>query len=414
MGIFHFLLGTAAQTVAEVETDSSAESISEHVPTLLEPVVSFWAPLHEFMVMLGDWFMQQRFRLLVFFAGLVLSFLLAALISWIIRKIVQILAARTKSEIDNKLIDGLHAPIMLLLISSGVICSVAVLDMPQMLDDGLRRVYFATATLSIVWGVLRVIGVLDEHFKKIAASTSNNLDNLLIDLLRRVAKFAIWIIAALFIAQNIFKLNVSALLAGAGVAGLAVAFAAQNTVANIFGAITLILDKPFGIGDRVKLNDGTMGMVEAVGLRSTRLRSLDGSVWYVPNRQMADSSLENFAKRENLKYMFEIGLIYGTPAEKMRRAVELLHEILDNDPHFDMEELPPRIYFTDFKDWSLNITVIVWFQTQDWFEMQTMRHELNLTILERFNAEGLEFAFPTSTQYLTGDAQSPIVVKQLG
>ena len=95
----------------------------------------------------------------------------------------------------------------------------------------------------------------------------------------------------------------------------------------------------------------------------------------------------------------------------MRRALAILHEILDNHPMFDMEEMPPRIYFTELRDWSLNISVIVWFQTQDWFAMQAARQEINLQILERFNAEGLSFAFPSTTNYLTADSAGPVEIK---
>ncbi len=377
---------------------------------LPQKAVSFLEPLRESVARVLEWFVDQRFQLLAMLIGLVITAVVMAATSWILRRLLPALMKKTGARLDHSLTIRLHLPVMMLLGATGVMISLQAPALPPAIAGWLPRCYYAIIAVIVFWGVLRVIGVLDTYFKEIAAKTANSLDDLLIDLIRRVVKAAVWIIAIIFIAQNIFNLNVSALLAGAGIAGLAVAFAAQNTLANIFGAVTLILDKPFKVGDRVEMGT-TSGTVEAVGLRSTRLRSLDGTVWYVPNRQMADSTLLNYAQRPNLKYAFDIGLIYGTTPEQMRRAMAILHEILDNHPMFDMETLPPRIYFTELRDWSLNINVIVWFQTQDWFAMQEARQEINLQILERFNAEGLSFAFPSTTNYLTADSAGPVNVK---
>ncbi len=366
-------------------------------------------PLRKIFEDIIAFFVDQQVAFVVFGFGMLCTVAAVFLISFLTTRVVLMLTAKTKTDLDDRIVQQLHTPLRLLVLVTGVILSLRVIKMPLAVADFLPRLYYATATLILVWGLLRVIGVLDGYFKALAAKTGSTLDDLLIDLMRRVSKAAVWVIAVIFIAQNIFKLNVSALLAGAGVLGLAVAFAAQNTIANIFGAITLILDKPFKIGDRVEVA-GSAGMVEAIGLRSTRLRTLDGTLWYVPNREMADSKLLNHAKRPNIKYAFDLGLVYDTTPEQMKHAVAILHEILDNHPLFDMEKQPPRIYFTDFKEYSLNISVIVWFQTVDFFAMQDARHAINLAILERFNAEGLSFAFPSRTNYLVntnhGEGQS--------
>lgn len=369
--------------------------------SLFAAVETGFAPVREFVDMLFKELAERRLELLIFAIGMLVTLLVVAITKYLIQIIVRHLTSRTRTDLDDRLILQLNAPLQWLIFATGTMLSVGALRLPETIAHYLPRCYYAVMTLLLVWGLMRFIGVLDGYFKNIARANNSSLDDLLIDLLRRIAKAAIWIFAVIFIAQNIFKLNVSALLAGAGVVGLAVAFAAQNTIANIFGAITLILDKPFKVGDRIEVA-GSNGMVEAIGLRSTRLRSLDGTVWYVPNREMADSKLLNFAQRPNFKYAFEIGLVYSTTPAQMRRATEILNEILNGHELMDMQEQPPRIYFTDFKDFSLAISVIVWFQTQDYFEMQQARHLINLQILERFNAEGLSFAFPTTTNYLVG------------
>lgn len=263
---------------------------------------------------------------------------------------------------------------------------------------------------ALVWGLLRLVDYANDHFKFSAQNDHNPFNGLLFDLLRRFSKAIIWVIAVLFAAQNVLNFDIAALLAGAGVAGLAIAFAAQNTIANFFGAITLIMDRPFTEGDRVKIGDKE-GLIETVGLRSTLIRSLSGTLIAVPNREMAESAIENVTRRPNFKHIFNLRLVYSTSPEKMDRALALLHEILDGNPMFDMANSPPRIAFSELKDWSLNVTAIVWFQTTDYFVYLAELSRINSMILRRFHEEGLEFAFPSTTNYLAGDSSRPVKVQ---
>lgn len=168
----------------------------------------------------------------------------------------------------------------------------------------------------------------------------------------------------------------------------------------------LIIDKPFGVGDFIKL-DTFSGTVERVGLRSTAIRTLDGNLITIPNKNAAGVPVENVSMRSNIKKILNLGLTYDTSPEKMRRAIEILHEIFDN--HEGMApELPPKINFTEFKDFSLNIQVIVWYHPNDFMKSLEWMTEKNLEILDRFNAEGLDFAFPSNTTYLAYDAKRRI------
>lgn len=380
------------------------------VKLLFGTVPVLFRPLQRLGEDFSEWVTANQSNLILMAVGIAVTFVIAAILGWIFDRILKRFAGGQRAgNLDNSVIGAVRKPLIALILLSGIFGSISLLRGQHEFLRGIVRIYYALAILIIVWGALRVLNVISAGLKRIADKTGNTFDNLLIDLMRRVAKVTIWTIALLFIAQNIFQLNVSAMLAGAGVIGLAVAFAAQNTIANIFGAVTLILDKPFTVGDRVIIGDRD-GIVENVGLRSTRLRALDGTLWVIPNKEMSDASIQNFSRRPNFKQFFELGLVYSTPPEKMARAVELLHEILDGHRLFDMEKLPPRVYFTDFKDWSLNIMVIVWFQTLDYFEMMTEKEKLNLEILRRFNAEGLEFAFPSHTAYLAGDPAHPVAL----
>ena len=153
------------------------------------------------------------------------------------------------------------------------------------------------------------------------------------------------------------------------------------------------------IGQRIQVGDKS-GTVEAIGLRSTRLRTLDGTVWSIPNRTMTDTAILNFSTRPNFKHTFTLTLTYRTSADQLRRGKELLHAILDGHPLFDMEKQPPRITFSEMADCSLNLQVLCWFQTTDFLAFTRAKEEISFRILEEFNREGLDFAFPSQSIYI--------------
>ena len=359
-----------------------------------------------------DWVQEQAGELLFFLVGVAISFGVVYLLSLLIRKLF-ILRWKEKERFNflRRLHAAFHRPTACFLCCLGIFLSAQPLlkVMPRIYSVVWLRLLLAALAICTIWGIFRLIGLLDEFFQRRAERTpGRHMDSLLIDLIRKTVKVVVTVIAVFFVAQNIFELNITSLLAGAGVVGLAIAFAAQETIANVFGSIMIILDKPFAVGERVKIG-AIDGSVESVGLRSTEVRSLDGNLFSVPNRQVADGVIENISRRPNIKYPFSIALTYDTPPEKMEEACKILHEILDSHPGFDTARQPPLVFFTDYKDWSLNISVIVWFNTRDFLLSQKWKHEINLEILRRFNAAKLKFARPASTAFLAGDPDYPPV-----
>lgn len=358
-----------------------------------------------------EWIQDQTGELLFFFIGTAVSFGVIYLLSFLIRRfLIGRWEEKERFNFLRRLHTAFHRPAACFLCCLGIFLSAQPLlkVMPRIYSVVWLRLLLAALAICAIWGIFRLISLLDEFFQRRAERTpGRHMDSLLIDLIRKTVKVVVILIASLFILQNIFNLNITSLLAGAGVAGLAIAFAAQETIANVFGSIMIVLDRPFSVGDRVKIGS-VDGSVEAVGLRSTQVRSLDGHLFCVPNRQVADGTIENISRRPTIKCPFSIGLTYDTTPEKMEEACRILHEILDGHPGFNMETQPPIIAFTDYKDWSLNISVIVWFQTLDYLQFLRWKHEINLEILQRFNAAGLNFAFPTSTTFVAGDRNYPL------
>jgi MscS family membrane protein len=220
----------------------------------------------------------------------------------------------------------------------------------------------------------------------------------LLPFISKVAKTAIIIAAVVLTADNL-EIKITSLLAGLSVGGLALGLAAQDTVANLFGAVAIFLDKPFHIGDRIRV-EGVDGTVETIGLRSTAVRSADGHHVTIPNKLMGNAIITNITRRPTIKTEMNLGLTYDTPAEKVKRATLLLEEIFRANPRTgDL-----LITFNKFSDSALNLFVAhVWNGTDANLHATEMQ-VLNLQIKERFDAEKIEFAFPSQTIYLKGGA----------
>ena len=348
---------------------------------------------------LARWFDAEKEHLAICSALAALG-IIAALALWFVFSQLLSRVARKVSPTAETTMRELALPAALVALLTGLSLANKTVDFPGSLDLMLDKIFYAGFILCFVWGALRVIGAIDGHFAaRRLARADSGMDRLVSDLVRRSVKTVVWFVAVIFVAQNLFGFNVTALLTGAGVAGLAIAFAAQNTIANIFGAVSIVTDRIFKVGDFVDVG-GKRGTVEAVGFRSTKLRSLDGTLWNLPNRLVADAAIENISLRKNIKFAFTLNLVYSTTPEQMRLALEILGDILNSYPGFDHEKTPPRFSFTGFNASSLDLGVTVWFDTRDFKESQRMKQEINLAILERFNAAGLSFAYPSVTNYI--------------
>jgi MscS family membrane protein len=220
----------------------------------------------------------------------------------------------------------------------------------------------------------------------------------LVPLVRKSAKISLIVAAVLLTADNL-GVEIKTVLAGLSIGGLALGLAAQDTVANLFGAVAIFLDKPFHIGDRVKV-EGVEGTVETIGLRSTRVRNLEGHHVTIPNKTMGNAVIVNIARRPHIKTEMNIGLTYDTTAERVKRATAILDEIFRAHPQTgDLV-----VSFNKFNDSALNIFIAHFWNGTDQKAHFAVMQELNLQIKERFDAEKIEFAFPTQTIHLKTDA----------
>jgi MscS family membrane protein len=282
------------------------------------------------------------------------------------------------------------------------------------MSDFVKSIVITSIAILIICAigfvVYNLVDIVEIWLNRFSRKTKSKLDDMLVPLVIKSLRVTVIILVLLQVAQTLSDKPITSILAGLGVGGLAVALAAQDTIKNFFGSLVLFSDKPFEVGERITV-DGYDGPVEEVGFRSTRIRTLDGHMVTIPNGELANKTIHNIGKRPYIKRLMTVTVTYDTTPEKLQKALDILHEILDDHEGMD-PEFPPRIYFSDFASTSLDILVIYWYHPPDYWQFMEFNQKVNFKILEQFNNEGIDFAFPTQTVYVAGDPNRPFKVDQ--
>ncbi|MEX1012025.1 MAG: mechanosensitive ion channel domain-containing protein [Balneolaceae bacterium] len=259
--------------------------------------------------------------------------------------------------------------------------------------------------LSLGHFVYRQVDVLDAWLQGFARE-NNNVDDMLVPIIGKALRVTVTILVILQIAQTMSDQPITSILAGIGIGGLALGLAAQDTIRNFFGSLMIFADKPFDVGELINLED-KLGVIKEVGVRTTKITTLDGHMLTVPNGQLANTTIHNIGKRPFIRRVMNITITYDTSPEMVDRAVSLLKEILDNHEGMN-EEYPPRVYFNDMNSDSLNLIVFYWYFPPNYWQYMEFSEWVNREIFRRFNKEEIDFAFPTQTIHLAGDKKRPL------
>jgi len=331
------------------------------------------------------------------------------LLSWsvgamLLGKMTQLILAavgRQKSVGGKKMVQvtlkALGRPIPFLFVAIGLKIGLRQQFGPEpaaMVADSLSVLF----TFAITFFIYSLVDVLDYAITHFTSKTHTKLDDMMAPMVRKSLRIVIVILALVQVAQILSDKPITSILTGLGVGGLAVALAAQETIKNFFGSLVIFADKPFELGERIVVG-GHDGTIEEVGFRSTRIRTLDGHLVTVPNGELANQMIQNIGKRPYIKRVMNVAITYDTPPEKVQQAVDILKELLDNHEGMD-PEFPPRVFFNDFKDCSLNILAIYWYHPPAYWDFLAHAEKLNMELLRRYNEAGIEFAFPTQTLYV--------------
>ncbi len=344
------------------------------------------------------------------FAGIIFVILfLAKFLSLIVFRFLRSKAEKTSTELDNNILEAIETPIIWLFYVFGTYIALLFLGLKD--TDIPLKTFTTCATETLIavfstWLVLRLIDVFDIYLESILMreKSKRKKEILLLHffpLMKRALKFAVVLIALIVIIQN-WGYSVTSLVAGFGITGLAVGFAAKESIANVFGSVFIVADHVYKPGDWIMVdrtlnNVNVEGIVEDISLRSTKIRAFDNTLITIPNSEMANATVKNVSAHKKRRIYEFIDITYDTPAEKVELAVEICRKIVREHP--EMEEYQ-QIHFNQFGAHSLKIMLYIFTKTTDWGEYLRIRQEIFLNILREFNKHGIEFAFPTQTLYL--------------
>ncbi len=348
------------------------------------------APLRAQVLGIAIW--KVLTLLIVFFFGL----LLRKIFQYVVRSRLAPVAKRLGSKSVDHIVDVFAGPGSILVVS-GLLGVVH----PQLLlsESGERLISEVVRGLILVAVVLsayRLTDVIADQMSVRAESTESKLDDQLVPLVRRALKIIVIVSGILILLQN-FDVNVGSLVAGLGIGGVAIALAAKDTIANFFGSVMIFVDRPFQIGDWVRIGD-TEGIVEEVGFRSTRVRTFYNSLVTVPNAHFTEAAIDNMGLREYRRYSTVLNLTYDTTPEQMEAFVEGIRAIIVANPKSRKDYY--EIHFSNFGAHSLDVMVYIFFKVSSWTEELQERHNVLMEILRLASNLGVEFAFPTQTLHV--------------
>lgn len=329
-----------------------------------------------------------------FLISIIASIFIAKAFYWVSTKVIKVFTKKTQTRLDDLLIQVLEKPILFIIILSGLRLGFSQLSVSPSFDSTANSIFKVLYLLNTSWIIINFLdAIILNYITPVVSKTKSELDDHLVPILRRLIKAVIWLIILIMIIKN-FGFDVSALLTGVGLGGLAFALAAQDLLSNLFGGIAILSDKPFKIGDRIRVGQNE-GWVKEIGLRTTRITTLDGTELIIPNSDIAKTVLENISREKARKIRLNLSLVYSTPRKKLVEAERILRNIVKKNKSTDDDCV---VSFADFGESGLNIVLIYWIK--DVKRVLETKHEINMEIKERFEKAGIEFAFPTRTLYL--------------
>ncbi len=338
-------------------------------------------------------------RLALSFVLLVAAILTRKIVAVIIDVVARRVIARTHYKLDTLIAESFGRPVSWAAMLVVLYFAILPLGLPRSRESIVHDVFAGVAAVLVMAAVLRFIDGFVEYLKPKLGKTDTMLDRAIIPASRTALKILVVIVTFVWVLNN-FGYPVTSIVAGLGIGGLAVALAAQGTLANWFGAFMIFTDRPFAAGDHVEVGEWN-GFVEQVGLRSTRIRTLDGTVVTIPNSTVASGQINNWSRVIARRRDTTVGITYDTSPEKLREALEIAKDILTTTEGIRQDF---HVRFQEFADSSLTIRMIYWTLTTDRFEYLEIIERVNLALFDRYNAAGISFAFPTRTVYLRQEA----------
>jgi small-conductance mechanosensitive channel len=337
---------------------------------------------------LGNNVMEYSIFAIVF---AVILTLIWALKHFALKKIVKF-TKKTKSDFDDfivGIIEDIGWPLYILI---AMYIAVQLINTPDIIH---RVIYYLVLILGTYYVLMGIHHIIDYAIKvSIKKKDEKSEDSSSIYLLGKILKLALWIIGFLLIISNL-GYDITTLIAGLGIGGLAIAFALQNVLGDIFASFSIHLDKPFQEGDFIIVGDDK-GTVKHIGIKSTRIKTLEGQELVVSNKELTEARVHNYKKMKKRRVSFKIGVTYQTPLAKMKKIPGIMKKIIDRQEHSTSD----RVHFREFGDYALIFEVVFFMEKSDFVVYMDTRQAINLEMMAAFQKEKIEFAYPTQTLFL--------------
>ncbi len=338
----------------------------------------------------------------MFFVMLLGTFVLRKIVLGIYKRWFLRAAEKTSWEFDDKLIPAMAGPIGAMAYVVGFFLSVSVLSLSPSVDVVILRVFQASTMTVLFWGLLRGVDVMAEVMVDVAKEKDMGVYHF-IPLIKKTTRIFLIVVAVVLVVQNL-GYSVGSLLAGMGIGGLALALAAQESLANFFGSVSIVADRPFKVGDWIQVGSQVDGDVEEIGLRSTKVRTWSKSLMTIPNKVLANEIIENWSRMPKRRVKQYVGVTYSTSPENMEGLVEDIRQLLRSDEGVDQDFI--LVNFTDFGESALQILVYYFTSTTAWLAHMDIRQRVNLKIMKAVEARGSSIAFPTRTLHIESGSAS--------
>jgi len=379
------------------------EQDSAHLPLHLRLRTYLPQSLKQRPFLLENW--RWLALLVIAAAGVVLD----GLVSLLLRLFMRGWRERTGHGAFLDVSDRTLRPLGILAMAAVWWIGVNLLGLPERALLVLLLAVKFLASAAGVWTAYRLVDLVSAWLEHRAKQTVNKIDDVLAPLITRTLKIFVTVVGLIFIADNL-NIDVTGLIAGLGLGGLAFALAAKDMVQNLFGSITVLLDRTFTVGDWIKIGDQE-GSVERLGFRSTRIRTFYNSVVTVPNSKFITADVDNMGERRFRRLSTKFTIAYDTPPDRIEAFCEGIREIVRQHPYMRKDYY--HVYLNGLGDSALEVLVYVFWETPDWGTELRERHRFLLDCLRLANRLGVEYAYPTQTLYVRQDKGASVAEQQM-
>jgi len=326
---------------------------------------------------------------------LVLSFVAAQIVNFIFNKVFTIFTKKTKTNADDEIMKILNTPIFYSVVLLGAYQSFIYIAILSRYEADFAKILKTIAAIIWIYAITKLVRIVITEFGfKFAAQTKSTLDDELMPLFKKLSGIIIFF-AGIMLIFSIWSIDITPLLASAGIAGFVIAFAAKDTSSHLFGGISMYFDQPFKVGDRIKLDSGEIGDVLEIGIRSTRIKTFDETAIVIPNSIIANSKIINYNQpASKIKVKIHINVAYGSDIAKVKKT------LLDiaNKMEGTEKDPAPSVHFLSLGDFALDFLIVLWVDSPG--HQFAVKTKINEEVYNKFNEEGILIPFPTQSVYL--------------